>query len=118
MKNDLKISRLRWTAAAAFAAWSCQASAEVDARDFLRMVEEHRWSARTYLMGVMIGLEAANDQARKQFGARLYCMPETITPDRQIELILNDLNQLPDEADLPVSRVVTNTLVRHYPCPS
>src|SRR3712207_7823949 len=58
----LPIFRLGRAVAAAWIGACCEASAEVDARAFLRMVEEHNWSARTYLMGVMTGLERSEER--------------------------------------------------------
>jgi len=93
-------------------------AAEVDAGGFLKMMEEHHWSARTYLMGVVTGLETANAATRQRFGSRLFCAPDgkPLTHERQIEILNDHLTLHPGDRDRPISRVVTDSLVRRYPC--
>lgn len=95
-----------------------QAAAEVDAAGFRRMVDEHNWSARTYLMGVLTGLDTANAIARRQLGKALYCAPEgkLISPESQLEILSVYLSHVPDDEHLPLSRAVANSLAHRYPC--
>jgi hypothetical protein len=105
---------------ASFALSPAPASAEVHAGAFLQMVEEQRWSARTYLMGVMTALTAANTVAQRELGRRLYCPPadQTLSPDQQLDLLTLYLGHVPADEDLPLSQAVVKSMVQIYPCAS
>ncbi len=94
------------------------ARAEIDAGGFLKAFEEHQSSARTYMMGVGTALYSANAYARKLLGKPLFCLPggKPVTPERQLEILTIYLSHVPEDADLPVSEAVMNSLVRSYPC--
>jgi hypothetical protein len=105
-------------AALALALQSGPVRAEVDAAGFLYALNEHRSSARTYILGISTGVTAANNAARSATGRPLFCLPQdmSITPEQQIDILKHYLLATPDDASLPVSQAVINSLVHGYPC--
>ncbi len=96
------------------------ARAEIDAGGFLFALAEHRASARTYILGISTGVAAANNAVRNTTGRPLFCLPvdRSISPEQQIDILKSHLLSAPDDAKLPVSQAIINSMIHGYPCRS
>lgn len=94
------------------------ARAHIDAAVFLARLEEHQPSARTYLMGIIEGLTALNQEEGKRRGMNLFCLPrnEVVHPDQVVALIRTYLVTYPEDSFAPVATVALRGLKTAFPC--
>ena len=83
----------------------------------LESCERESWFNKGYCLGYIIGVsDAANTLAVWKGFAESICTPQGVTSGQLQKVVVNNLNENPEELHLNASSLVLNALSEAFPC--